>query len=288
MGLAEPLDPRSFPVPFSVLMPVYRADTPERIRRAVESNTVEQTRPPAEVLIVRDGPVPAPVQAELDRLASASASPVPVRLLELPENRGLAHALRLALPECAHDVVARADADDVAYPRRFETQLPVVEDGADVVGASMHEIGDDETSPVALRSAPVGAERIAAVSRRRNPLSHPTVVLRRSAVDAVGGYEDVPMAEDYWLWARLLHAGADVRNVAEPLVGYRISAGSYERRGGYRVLRAELGLQARLRALGHVGFLQWATNVMVRGGYRFVPLRVRETAYRLMVGRRNG
>ena len=286
MGLAEPLDPRSLPVPFSVLMPVYRADTPERIRRAVESNTVEQTRPPAEVLIVRDGPVPAPVQAELDRLAFAS--PVPVRLLELPENRGLAHALRLALPECTHDVVARADADDVAYPRRFEMQLPVIEDGADVVGASMHEIGDDETRPVALRSAPVGAERIAAVSRRRNPLSHPTVVLRRSAVDAVGGYEDVPMAEDYWLWARLLHAGADVRNVAEPLVGYRISAGSYERRGGWRVLRAELALQARLRALGHVGFLQWVTNVMVRGGYRFVPLRVRETAYRLMVGRRNG
>lgn len=95
------------------------------------------------------------------------------------------------------------------------------------------------------------------------------------------------MAEDYWLWTRMLHAGADVRNVAEPLVGYRVSAGSYERRGGYRVLRAELTLQHRLRTLGHVGFLQWAVNVMVRGGYRFVPLRVRETAYRLMVGHRD-
>jgi len=42
-----------------------------------------------------------------------------------------------------------------------------------------------------------------------------------------------------------------------------------------------------LRTLGHVGFLQWAVNVMVRGGYRFVPLRVRETAYRLMVGHRH-
>ena len=37
MGLAEPLDPRSFPVPFSVLMPVYRADTPERIRYALRT-----------------------------------------------------------------------------------------------------------------------------------------------------------------------------------------------------------------------------------------------------------
>ncbi|MCC5673809.1 glycosyltransferase [Kocuria rhizophila] len=286
MALAEPLDPAGFPVPFSVLLPVYRADTPERLRRAVESNTVEQTRPPAEVLIVQDGPVAASLDREIHRLEGES--PVPVRVLRLACNQGLAHALDAALPRCAHDVVARADADDVAYPRRFELQLPLVEDGADLVGASMHEIGDDESRPVALRTAPVGAERIAAVSRRRNPISHPTVVLRRSAVHAVGGYEDVPMAEDYWLWARMLHAGADVRNVAEPLVGYRISAGSYERRGGYRVLRAELGLQARLRSLGHVGFLQWATNVMVRGGYRFVPLRVRETAYRLMVGPRNG
>ena len=286
MALAEALDPAGFPVPFSVLLPVYRADTPERLRRAVESNTVEQTRPPAEVLIVQDGPVAASLDREIHRLEAES--PVPVRVLRLAHNQGLAHALDAALPRCAHDVVARADADDVAYPRRFELQLPLVEDGADLVGASMHEIGDDESRPVALRTAPVGAERIAAVSRRRNPISHPTVVFRRSAVQAVGGYEDVPMAEDYWLWARMLHAGADVRNVAEPLVGYRISAGSYERRGGYRVLRAELGLQARLRSLGHVGFLQWATNVMVRGGYRFVPLRVRETAYRLMVGPRNG
>lgn len=286
MALAEALDPAGFPVPFSVLLPVYRADTPERLRRAVESNTVEQTRPPAEVLIVQDGPVAASLDREIHRLEAES--PVPVRVLRLARNQGLAHALDAALPRCAHDVVARADADDVAYLRRFELQLPLVEDGADLVGASMHEIGDDESRPVALRSAPVGAERIAAVSRRRNPISHPTVVFRRSAVQAVGGYEDVPMAEDYWLWARMLHAGADVRNVAEPLVGYRISAGSYERRGGYRVLRAELGLQARLRSLGHVGFLQWATNVMVRGGYRFVPLRVRETAYRLMVGPRNG
>ncbi|RKQ36663.1 glycosyltransferase [Kocuria tytonis] len=286
MALADPLRPEQLPARFSLLVPVYRGDTAERIRRAVESNTVEQTRPPAEVRIVQDGPVPASVTAELARLESVS--PVPVHVLVLPENGGLARALRTALPRCAYDVVARADADDVAYPHRFERQLPLIEDGADLVGASMHEIGDDETRPVALRAAPVGARRIAAVSRRRNPLSHPTVVLRRSAVDAVGGYEDVPMAEDYWLWARMLHAGADVRNVAEPLVGYRISAGSYERRGGYRVLRAELALQARLRALGHVGFLQWATNVIVRGGYRFVPLRVREAAYRLMVGHRNG
>jgi glycosyltransferase involved in cell wall biosynthesis len=263
-------------------MPVYRADTAERVRRAAESATVEQQRRPAELVVVRDGPVPALLEAELDRLVREL--PVPVVRVDLERNEGLTAALNAGLDRCRHDVVARADADDVSYPRRFAVQLPVIEDGADLVGSSMHEIGDDERTPLALRRAPVGERDILSVSRRRNPVSHPTVVFRRSAVRAAGGYVHVPLAEDYWLWVRMLRAGADVRNVAEPLVGYRVSAGSYERRGGWRVLRAELALQARLRGIGHVGFLQWGRNVVVRGGYRFVPTRLRELAYRAMVG----
>lgn len=274
---------RAAPAPgFSLLMPVYRADTPERVRRAAVSGTVEQQRRPDELVIVRDGPVPPPLAAELDRLVREL--PVPVVRVDLQRNAGLPAALNAGLARCRHDVVARADADDVSYPRRFAVQLPVIEAGADVVGSSMHEIGDDERCPLALRRAPVGRRDILAVSRHRNPVSHPTVVFRRPAVQAVGGYEDVPLAEDYWLWVRLLHAGADVRNVAEPLVGYRVSAGSYERRGGWRVFRAELALQSRLRGIGHIGFLQWVRNVVVRGGYRFVPTRFRELTYRAMVG----
>ncbi|MCJ8505605.1 glycosyltransferase [Kocuria flava] len=263
-------------------MPVYRGDSAQRVRRAAESSTVEQQRRPAELVIVRDGPVPVPVEAELVRLEREL--PVPVVRVDLAVNAGLTAALNAGLARCRHELVARADADDVSYPRRFAVQLPLLEAGADLVGSSMHEIGDDETRPLALRRAPVGERDILAVSRHRNPVSHPTVVLRRSAVEAVGGYEDVPLAEDYWLWVRMLRAGARVANVAEPLVGYRVSAGSYERRGGVRVFRAELALQARLRGIGHVSSLQWVRNVVVRGGYRFVPTRLRELAYRTMVG----
>ena len=274
--------PLPSPAGFSVLMPVYRADTPERVRRAAESSTVEQQRRPAELVIVRDGPVPVLLEAELARLEREL--PVPVVRVDLARNEGLTAALNAGLDRCRHDVVARADADDVSYPRRFAVQLPVIEAGADAVGSSMHEIGDDETRPLALRRAPVGAHEIRAVSRRRNPLSHPTVVFRRAAVEAVGGYVHVPMGEDYWLWVRLLLAGADVHNVAEPLVGYRVSAGAYGRRGGIRALRADLVMQGLLRRSGHIGFLQWAGNVAVRCGYRFVPTRLRELAYRAMVG----
>lgn len=281
MALAEPLG--RVPAGFSLLMPVYHGDRARYIRRALESNTVAQTRPPDQVVIVRDGPLPPDLAQELER--SVTASPVAVTVVELARNSGLATALTTGLAHCTNDVVARADADDVSYPRRFERQLPLIEAGADLVGSAVHEIGDDET-PVALRRAPVDPAEIAALAKRRNPMSHPSVVFRRSAVEAVGGYLHVPLAEDYWLWVRMLHAGAQVRNVDEPLVGYRVSGGAYERRGGLAIFRADLLLQSRLRAIGYVGFVEWLRNVILRGGYRLMPLRVREAAYRWMVNRR--
>lgn len=276
--------------PFSLLIPVYHGDTAQRFRRAVLSSTIEQTRPPAEVVIVRDGPVAPLLQNTLDEVVQElenASTPITVVRIDLETNAGLTHALRVGLKACSYDVVARADADDVSYPHRFERQLPLLEAGADVVGSGMDEIGDDEHLVVARRQAPVGARNIRRVSKLRNPVSHPTVVMRRSAVQAVGGYEHVPLAEDYWLWVRMLQAGAKIRNIAEPLVGYRVSDGAYQRRGGVSVFRAEIQLQSRLRASGYLSFGQWARNITIRGGYRFVPRIVRERAYRTMVRQRS-
>lgn len=274
---------------FSLLIPVYAGDTPARFRRAVLSSTLEQTVRPSEVVIVRDGPVEPVLQEALEELTGQLRAAEPglaVVREDLPANRGLTAALQRGVRLCTHEVIARCDADDLSYPQRFARQLPLIADGADLVGSSMHEI-DDREAVLAVRDAPVGAERILAVSRLRNPVSHPTVVFRRRAVEGVGGYQHVPQAEDYWLWVRMLRAGGDVRNIDEPLVGYRVSDGAYARRGGLQVFQAELQLQARLRGIGHIGPLGWARNVAVRGGYRFIPRGLRERCYRALVRQRS-
>jgi hypothetical protein len=89
--------------------------------------------------------------------------------------------------------------------------------------------------------------------------------------------------EDYLLWAKLLVAGARVANVAEPLVKYRVGAGAYARRGGWGQLKAELAVQRRFRQLGFTTRGQYVRNVVLRGGYRLVPERIRRTAYRRVV-----
>lgn len=270
--------------PFSVLLPVYRGDRAEFLRRAFESATIEQDRRPDEVVIVQDGPVGAPVAAYLAEIEATS--PVPVRVLRLEKNVGLARALEAGLEVCAHEVVARADADDISVPGRFAAQLPLVEAGCDLVGAAIVEFEDDEHAPGVLRVLPTDPGEIARYARFADPFNHPTVVYRRTAVRAAGGYQDLHLMEDYLLFARMIANGAAVANLAEPLVRYRTGAGSYARRGGTALLRSELALQRTLRAEGFTSAGQFARNVLVRGGYRLVPEGVRRAAYRTMILRR--
>ena len=265
----------------SLLLPVWRRDRPEHLTEAFRSTVLDQTRRPDHVVIVRDGPVDA---ALADRIAElAATSPVAVDVLELDRNLGLGPALDAGLAACRHDVVARMDADDISLPHRFAVQMPIIEAGADIVGSGLLEFGDGRRR---RRGPPDPADR----PRRhpyalplRRPFNHPTVVYRRACVQAVGGYGDFALMEDYLLWAKMIAAGAKVANVAEPLVLYRVGAGAYRRRGGLAQLRTELGLQRRLHALGFTTTRQYLRNVVVRGGYRLVPEGVRKMAYRRLV-----
>jgi glycosyl transferase family 2 len=266
---------------FSVLLPVWAGDGPDHLAEAFRSTVDEQTRRPDEVVIVRDGPVPPALAARLAELADTS--PVPVKVVELDRNVGLGMALDAGLANCTHDIVARMDADDISLPHRFAVQLPIVEGGADLVGSGLLEFGEHGGDVVGSRTPPTRPEDIRERARFADPFNHPTVVYRRSRVRAVGGYTDFALMEDYLLWAKLIVAGAEVANVAEPLVKYRVGAGAYARRGGWRQLRAELALQRRFRRLGFTTRAQCLRNVAVRGGYRLVPERIRRIAYRMAI-----
>jgi glycosyltransferase involved in cell wall biosynthesis len=242
----------------------------------------EQTRRPAEVVVVQDGPVPSALTGCLAELTASS--PVPVRLVELPVNRGLAVALEAGLAACSNDIVARMDADDVSLPRRFEVQVPLVEAGADLVGSALTEFAD-EGQVLAVRVPPLTEQAIRVRARFHSPFNHPTVVYRRSVVARAGGYRELPLLEDYWLFARMIANGARLANVAEPLVRYRVGAGAYSRRGGWRLFRSELTLQGHLLRERFITPAQYVRNVVVRAGYRLVPVALRRRAYRRVFAR---
>jgi glycosyltransferase involved in cell wall biosynthesis len=269
---------------FSLLLPTYHADDPEHLRRAFHSAVQEQTRQPDEVVLVRDGTVPPALEQVLDELTAGS--PVPVRRVDLPSNVGLGHALDAGLAACTYEVVARMDADDISLPERFAVQLPVIEAGADLVGSALLEFGDHEDDIVGTRTPPIVEAEIKRWARFADPFNHPTVVYRRDMVQRAGGYRDLPLMEDYWLFARMIEAGARVANVPDALVKYRIGAGAYARRGGFELLRSELALQRQFRAMGFVTRRQYLRNLVVRGGYRLVPESLRKAAYGRLIARK--
>jgi glycosyltransferase involved in cell wall biosynthesis len=271
------------PEPFSLLLSVYAGDRPDYLRRAFRSAVDDQTVRPDQVIIVRDGPV----REELTQcLADLQATcPVPVTFVPLERNLGLGPALDQGLEQAWFDVVARMDADDIAMPHRFAVELPLIAD-ADIVGGGLLEFVGDTDDVVGQRVPPIGADRIRRYARIHDPFNHPTVVYRRAAVLAAGGYGDLPMMEDYALFARMLAAGARPVNVPEPLIYYRVGAAAFKRRGGAGLLRSEFRLQLEFRRLGFTTVPEFARNVAMRGGYRLVPWWFRRALYRPIVARR--
>lgn len=266
--------------PFSLLLPVYAGDTARHLDRAFRSSVHQQTLPPSEVVLVQDGPVGAELVAKIAELIADS--PVPVHLVPIPQNVGLARALTLGLAECANDVVARMDADDISLPERFAVQVPLIAQGHDLVGSGMYEFTEDGAGTETLgstRNPPTASADIARIARFHDPFNHPTVVYTKSAVARAGGYGPPALMEDYFLFARMIADGARTCNSAEWLVMYRVSSGAYKRRGGLALLSSELELQREMRRIGFTSRTQWLRNVAVRGGYRLVPQSVRRAIY---------
>jgi glycosyltransferase involved in cell wall biosynthesis len=266
---------------FSLLMSVWAGDDPDFLAAAYRSVVHDQTRPPDDVVLVQDGPVPPDLAERITELIASS--PSKAQLLALDANVGLGVALDQGMAACAHDIVARMDADDIALPHRFEVQVPIVETGVDVVGSSLLEFGADASDIVGKRVPPLNPDDIVRYARFHQPFNHPTVVYRRTAVEAAGGYRHLALMEDYLLFAKMIQQGCAVANVEEPLVLYRVGAGAYARRGGVALLKSEWRLQRTLLRLGFTNPAEFARNVVIRGGYRLIPEGLRRAAYRRLI-----
>lgn len=267
---------------FELLLPVYAGDNSDFLRLAYESSVDQQTLRPAAAIIVQDGPVTAKLAAELARIQAES--PIPVTLVQLPENLGLTEALNRGLDAVTRDVVARMDADDVSEPERFARQWELLQQGYDLVGTGMLEFESDPAVAAGSRTPPVGATRIREHARTHNPFNHPTMMYRVEAIDRVGRYQPFGKMEDYWLGIRLIDSGARVENIADPLLRYRVGAGAFSRRGGWSEARTEWRLQGELRRMGFITTGQYLRNVVMKGAYRLMPAGLKRVLFRGLIG----
>ena len=200
----------------SVLMSVYNGRP--HLAAAVDS-ILAQTFAGFEFLIVDDGST----DGSGEMLESYARRDPRIRLFRR-ENRGLARSLNELIAESRGVYLARMDADDVSRPERFARQVARLdaEPGIDVLGGFARFI-DEGTRPIIDTQAPTGHDEIDACNLvGRTALVHPTVVMRRAAVEAVGGYDPAyDGAEDLDLWLRMAERGR-LANLDALVLDYRM------------------------------------------------------------------
>jgi hypothetical protein len=73
-------------------------------------------------------------------------------------------------------------------------------------------------------------------------------------------------------------------NLTVPLVKYRVGEGAYQRRGGAQALSKDIEIQHRLYTGEFISAPQLVKNMVVRVGYRAMPVELRKNLYRKLIG----
>jgi glycosyltransferase involved in cell wall biosynthesis len=211
-------------VTVGVIVPVYAAiDEAPYLAQALDG-VLEQQPPPDRVIVVDDGS-PVPV-----RLAGAHASRCQLVRRERRGGPGPARDTALALLET--EFVACADADDVWLKDKLPTQLRALErerGAALCFGAAMIIGSDGEPTGERWRTfdpGPLTPSVLGPLLFEHNPIPTSSVLARRTALLAAGGFAGPPQCEDWALWLRLLERGEGFVFAPEARVAYRRHSGS--------------------------------------------------------------
>ncbi len=248
---------------YSVLMSCYKRETPGLLDEAIQS-IINQTAPPNEIVIVKDGDLTPELHGVLDKYIETY--PDLFKIVGYEENRGLGHALNFGLEYTNNELVARMDTDDLSVSDRFETQLKYFAEHpeTDILGGDIAEFSTDPSRTVGKRKVPTENDEIYEYAKKRCPFNHMTVMYKKSAVINAGGYIDWFWNEDYYLWLRMLKNGCRFANTGTVLVHARVGEEMYRRRGGIKYFRSEAKLQKYMLKNGIIGFSTYFSNVMKR------------------------
>jgi glycosyltransferase involved in cell wall biosynthesis len=170
--------------PISVVMPVYNAL--KYLDEAVES-ILGQSLPDFEFVIYDD----CSTDGSWERLKEWAARDHRIRLFRGGRNLGPAASSNEAVRHASAPLIARMDADDLAYPERLELQAAALAANPDAgIVASLCDVVDSDG--VFVRGPETW--RLAR-SSWFTPFPHGSMMFRRSLYDSIGGYRD---RCEYW------------------------------------------------------------------------------------------
>lgn len=263
---------------YSVLMSVYIKEKAEYLKRAITS-IQEQTLPTNDFVLVCDGPL----TSELDSVIAEKQREMStiLNIIRIKDNIGLGGALNQGIKYCKNELVARMDSDDIAYPDRCKKQVLLFNTHLEVsiCSGTVEEFSASEDMVDAKRTLPEKNSEILEFSKKRNPFNHPCVMYKKSAVEAVGSYQDFYLLEDYYLWLRMLMAGYQGYNIQEPLLRMRAGSDMYKRRSGLKYAKTQKELFKYMKKEEFISNSQYIKSCLIRSGSSLAPNWLRKLMY---------
>ncbi|MGB9619782.1 MAG: glycosyltransferase, partial [Armatimonadota bacterium] len=186
-----------------------------------------QTLTDLEVVVVNDGSTDA-TRRILDSLAEDDRR---LRVVHAP-HRGLIAALNQGIRLCTGRLIARMDADDISHRDRLRLQVELLEADPTISVCSClvrmfprnKLLGGMVRYEQWLNSL-VHPDEIAREMFVESPVAHPSAMVRRDELIAIGGYRECDWVEDYDLWLRYYLAGKSFAKVARTLLFWRHTEG---------------------------------------------------------------
>lgn len=177
-----------------------------------------------ECVVVDDGST----DATADLLAAVAARDPRLRVISQP-NQGLTQALIRGCQAARGAFIARQDSDDLSLPGRLRAQRDLLAANSDLAFVSCWSEAIGPGGEVLLEHRrPATAQEATALllERKAGPPGHGSVMMRRAAYQAVGGYRrEMYYAQDSDLWLRLVQVGS-LAYVASTLYRFRIDGAS--------------------------------------------------------------
>ena len=198
----------------SVLMPVYNAE--KYLHEAIDS-ILGQTFSDFEFIIVNDGSTDSSREIILGYKDSR------IKYVENEDNLDLAKSLNRGLAEARGEFIARMDADDISLPDRFAIQINIMQTYKVDICSTAVQVVDGNGNIIGAICPQNRAESDLAADFLcdSHPFLHPTVMIKRSALEEVGGYNPDRYIEDFDLWVRMFLAGKKALVIPEKLLKYR-------------------------------------------------------------------
>jgi glycosyltransferase involved in cell wall biosynthesis len=255
---------------FSVLISIYSKETTIHLTAALNS-IINQTLVPDEIVLVKDGPL----TTGLDEVIKDFCSKFPnlFKVLSLPFNLGLARALNEGLRVCKYDLIARMDSDDICFPDRFEKQIAYfTTNDVDILGGQLIEFGKDIDDVISHRKVPLHHQDIVRFMKYRSPFSHPSIILKKSVYEALGGYDSEIFPEDYDFFVRAYLKGFKFANLEDTILWFRMGedqSKAIKRRWGIQYAKNEFKLYKKFYNLGFYNIPMFIKAVMLK-----IPLRL--------------